>query len=171
MPTPQALRDSLTTAAARLTRIAQRLDAGCWNWSPSAGRWSPAQVVEHVILVNRIGSRRLATLAPRLEPPAIDDLDIPYLFYQGDEPAGLADPTGQFPNRADALAALNEAAQALGASAGLTPDLRSRAAAHPLFGIMDGVQWVMFYAAHMERHRAEIIGLEREHQATSTKAR
>jgi len=33
-------------------------------------------------------------------------------------------------------------------------DLRAYGVAHPVFGLMNGMQWVLFAAAHTERHRA-----------------
>jgi hypothetical protein len=44
---------------------------------------------------------------------------------------------------------------------GVRVDLRGVAVPHPVFGLLDGVQWLFFAAAHTERHRAQLIGLKR----------
>jgi hypothetical protein len=38
-------------------------------------------------------------------------------------------------------------------------DLRAIGTPHPVFGLLDGVQWLLFAGAHTERHRAQLIGL------------
>ena len=39
-------------------------------------------------------------------------------------------------------------------------DLRDYGTKHQIFGLLDGVQW-LYVAAHMERHRAQLVGLAR----------
>jgi hypothetical protein len=44
-------------------------------------------------------------------------------------------------------------------------DLRSCGFAYPVFGLMDGVQWMLFLYAHTERRRAELRELKRSSSA------
>jgi hypothetical protein len=46
-------------------------------------------------------------------------------------------------------------------------DLRSCGCVHPVFGLMDGVQWLLFLYAHTERHRGELLDLERSSSAAA----
>ena len=166
MLTQRALFDELSEASARLVATAESLGDDVWTFRDDVSSWSPAEVVEHVVLVNRLGKRRLTTLSPKVGAASIADRDIPYLFYQGDEPMGLAHPSGEFPDRGAALHALEGATTDLIGALDLAQDLRTRGAIHPLFGLLDGVQWALFYAAHMDRHRAEFIGLARGYRGS-----
>jgi hypothetical protein len=38
-----------------------------------------------------------------------------------------------------------------------SPDLRGHVIAHPLFGPMDGYEWLLAVAAHTERHTKQIL--------------
>jgi hypothetical protein len=145
----------------RLVATALASDGPAWLKSPHPGRWSPSEVVEHVVLANKLGARRLATLSPRTADPEVLDLELPYLFYRGEEPTGLAAPQGTFGEVGEACAALQRSVDELLAAAEALGDLRRLGAEHPMFGMLDGVQWLGFYAAHMERHRAELLGMER----------
>lgn len=39
-------------------------------------------------------------------------------------------------------------------------DLRALVARHPLFGLLDGSQWLLLAAAHVDRHRTQAIGVQ-----------
>lgn len=94
-------------------------------------------------------------------PDVLDD-EIPYLFYRGDEPPNVAKPTGAWTSWPDAETTFREGATALLVLLDEpNVDLRTLGLAHPIFGWMDGMQWVLFAAAHTERHRSQLIGLTR----------
>ena len=68
-------------------------------------------------------------------------------------PPGAAEPTGRFATRADGAAAL------LAVRDGVVDCVRSHGDRlreigfpHPVFGPFDGVQWVLFLAAHTDNH-------------------
>ena len=159
-----------SAATAAIRGAAERLRADCaraseaqWSARPSADGWSVAHVAEHVAISNR---GILATLGKRvatspLAGRATDvlDLEIPYLFYRGEEPPQVATPTGRW-TQAAALDALDASSRALlDWAEDSALDLRAVGAPHPFFGLLDGIQWLLFAAAHMERHRAQVIGL------------
>lgn len=119
-------------------------------------------VAEHVTIANRNMAFRLQKLVPLSgrEPEIIDD-EIPYLFYRGDEPPNIATPSGSWTSW------LEHADEYRQSVAGILDwrspsDLRNVGSAHPIFGTLDGMQWLMFSGAHTERHRAQLIGLMRE---------
>ena len=150
-------------AAERLRTDCARASAAQWSARPASDAWSVAHVAEHVAISNR---GILATLGKRVaanplagRAPAVLDLEIPYLFYRGEEPPQVATPTGAWTQPA-ALDALDASSQALlDWAEDCALDLRAVGAPHPAFGLLDGIQWLLFAAAHMERHRAQVLGL------------
>ena len=79
------------------------------------------------------------------------------MFYGGDEPPGLADPTGAPLEQARAAADVATATRELCERASAAKvELRTVTGTHPTFGRMDGVQWLIFAFSHVERHRADL---------------
>ena len=150
-------------AIGRALHTCRALPLESWN-AHSPGRFSIAEVIEHMALSNRLFERRLGTImaANAGEQPyaVLADAEVPHLFERASEPPGIAEPTGEWRDRDEALARFEESARGVSAFARQdTGDLRMKGAPHPLFGPLDGVQWALFAAAHNERHRSEIIGL------------
>ena len=159
----QLLRD----ATARFVAQCNLASSPQWNFRTKPGAWSMGDVAEHVALANRGILARLAKtlLGSRIDgrqPDIIDD-EIPYLFYRGDEPPNVSTPTGAWTSWGEAKTTFEEGATALLKWVDeATLDLRAYGVPHPVFGLMDGMQWVLFAAAHTERHRAQLIGLQRD---------
>lgn len=166
MNKPEALQ-LVDEAAARFAAQCERASERQWTFRPDAGAWSMADVAEHVCIANRGILGRLskslldASLAGRV--PDVIDPEIPYLFYRGDEPPGVATPTGTWGPWVSVAGIFRQSFSAIHEWADATRiDLRAYGVMHPVFGVLDGVQWLLFIAAHTERHRAQVIGLERE---------
>lgn len=136
-----------------------------WRAPVAAGSWCPAEVVDHLVQSLISAKQRLGRLEPI--PPGVvrevRDRDIPYLFYQGDEPTGLFEPRSGDATRQAAIAQIEAAASGLCTAMSQVDELAQRAAGlpHPLFGWLDGIQWRAFFIAHIYRHRAQLIGLLR----------
>jgi len=136
-----------------------------WRVRPAGEMWSLAETVEHVVLTDRaIRARLEQLLAARLLPgaPRFDDAAISARMFDGAGPAppGLAEPSGRFATRAEGIAALLEVRDQLVRWARETPaDLRSHGLPHPVFGVFDGVQWILFAAAHTENHLPQLRAL------------
>jgi uncharacterized damage-inducible protein DinB len=162
-----------TDALANIRKASERFlaegataSAKQWTFRPMPGQWSMAEVTEHVAIANqgilRVLSQHLQGSGLGAAKPDVIDDEIPYLFYRGEEPPNVGTPTGTW-------TALPEAAKAFGASvqplldwvAAADFDLRQCGVPHPVFGLMDGVQWLLFAVAHTERHRAQLVGLRR----------
>jgi hypothetical protein len=65
----------------------------------------------------------------------------------------LAEPTGRFATRSEGASALIAVRD--GVAAAVRNDgerLRAFGFEHPVFGTFDGVQWVLFLAAHTDNH-------------------
>lgn len=157
MGEPSESIQQIEQATTRFIDVLAEVDAGRWTARPDADHWSLSEVVEHVTLTNRGIIVRLGGLR-RLDAPAdITDEEMPYLFYRGAEPPNLARPTGIWTDVDEAVAQLRASASALVAWADGTPlDLRAHGVPHPVFGVLDGAQWLRFAAVHTWRHRAEL---------------
>ena len=130
-------------------------------YRPAAQSWSVADVAEHVALSNAGILQRLSAglRTPLSGPLGVEDEEIPYLFYAGEEPTHIAAPTGTWTDVAVAADAYAASARAVTSWAEETNvDLRLYGGRHPMFGLLDGVQWLLFAAAHTERHRRQILG-------------
>jgi hypothetical protein len=158
--------------AARIGEAAERFAAECaratdgqWSFRRDATQWSMAHVTEHVALSNRnifqMLSKHLLHSPRDGRSTGVIDVEIPYLFYRGgDEPPNVAAPTGTWTKAAAAEALLDGARAIVEWSGRVDGELREAAIAHPVFGLLDGIQWLLFTTAHMERHRAQLIGLK-----------
>jgi hypothetical protein len=159
-----AAQHRIRDAAERfLVHCARATDAQ-WRFHPDPSAWSISQITEHVALSNHNIQRMLTKrlLGSRIDGRAtgILDVEIPYLFYRGDEPPNVATPTGDWTDRRLATETFDANARELVLWAGAQDaDLREFGLDHPVFGLLDGVQWLLFAAAHIERHRAQLIGL------------
>lgn len=116
-----------------------------------------AETVEHVVLTNHAILARLGQLltAPfASDAPRFDDAAISGEMFRSAGPApALAEPTGRFATRAEGVAALAAACDGIASWATETrQDLRAYGLPHPVFGSFDGVQWILFSAAHTDNH-------------------
>lgn len=166
MQTRTLQKDALSHCAEALARFAQTAAAApldAWTLRETPDGWSIGDIVEHVTIATRNIAARLDQMAARPlngQTSSVADVEIPYLFYRGEEPPSVATPTGAFhADRTAALTGFDYAARAvLVAVEASTLDLRGYGVKHPVFGVLDGVQWILFAGAHTERHRAQMIG-------------
>ena len=153
----------LRDAADRFLRTG-RVGPEQWRFAPSGG-WSLSQITEHVAIscdnIARLLGTQLASRAIERGATGILDVEIPYLFYRGDEPPNVATPTGTWTDPDDAARRFTTSVHAITSWADATSlDLRAFGVRHPVFGVLDGMQWLRFAAAHVERHRAQAIGVQ-----------
>jgi hypothetical protein len=151
---------------AALDRMQQSFDAfvapldgvgeTAWSARPPGEDWSFADTVEHVVVANRnVGAllQRIADAPFPSDAPRVADADLPKVFGGPPPVPDLAAPTGRFASRDEALAAFAAARDAIATGAAdAAVDLRSVGAPHPLLGPLDGVQWILFAAAHADNH-------------------
>jgi hypothetical protein len=135
-----------------------------WKFKPAPDRWSVAEVVEHLVLIEGAVHGIVGNLSKAPATPAEFDarrIDAMVLAKVADRstkyPAPeAAVPTGRWsPEDALAhfLAARDESAVLLKS----TPDLRGHIVPHPVLGPMDGYEWILAVAAHSERHTQQIL--------------
>ena len=138
------------------------VSAARWSLRPPGEEWSLGETVEHVTLAAQGTLARLERklFASPLPPDAerFDDERIDGGMFRSDGPApALAVPTGRFPTPAEGVTALRAACDGLAAwAARITQDPRAFGLRHTVFGTFDGVQWILFMAAHLDNHAPQV---------------
>jgi hypothetical protein len=129
----------------------------------SGSGWTALEITEHLVLTEEQVSRLVRTVllrSPEKEPnPTADAVLVEHLPDRGGaaqrrESPERVRPAGRYQTMAEALAALREARQSTVAWVKTADEekLRRHRLPHPVFGELDGVQWVLFLALHCERH-------------------
>jgi hypothetical protein len=118
-------------ATDRFLAVLRPVSDAQWLYRPPTG-WSMPEVTEHVAGANNgvasLLRKRLTT--PLQGPLALEDEEIPFLFYGGAEPPPAQPLTGAWSDRGEACEALDASAQRVIAWADSTDlDLRRASAA------------------------------------------
>ncbi len=168
-----------SAAVAELEGSRQRLLAALegvtveqWSRRSAPDRWSVAECAEHIAAAEMPLARFFASGA-RLEPSEEERGEIrkkdayvrSYLrdrSQRGEAPERIR-PTGRFATREETMRVFEERRAANIAFVRETSErLRDRFGPHPFAGVIDGYQWVLFLAAHTDRHAAQIEEIRRE---------
>jgi hypothetical protein len=159
---------------ARLVSAVEGLSDGQQTFTPAADRWSAAELVEHLSMVEGNVVRLLGKLldkaeesaggaardaAAAFEPVSIEEFVERSRSVKFEAPERIR-PTGL--PLADSLARLGETRAALHA---LRPrieraDGRAHRFPHPAWGPLDLYQWLLFVGAHEDRHLAQLEALK-----------
>ena len=141
------------------------LSAAQWNFKSGPDRWSVAEVTEHIaaaedLLFGMITTQVMKAPA-RTENDDVKALDqlvltgVPDRTQKRQAPEPLK-PTNRFGSPAASLQHfLDSRAQTI-AFLQKTDDLRAHATDSPLGKKLDGYEWILFIAAHSERHTKQI---------------
>jgi hypothetical protein len=133
---------------------------------PEPGRWSPAEIVNHLVIVDRRINQRFRTLIEdaRSLPPESDSSPILSATIAGRvttrdrrfTTSEASEPRDTDPSRIwDELAAVRrELADVVATADGLA--LGKVFAPHPAFGPISGYDWLAFVGAHAARHAEQI---------------
>jgi hypothetical protein len=144
-----------------------------WDARPGgADRWSIAECVEHIaaaeLPLERLfatGAREQPTEEQRREIRQKDDYVRTFLrdrSQTGEAPERIR-PKGRFADAREAIRTFEERRDANVAwFRATTEPLRDRFGQHPFAGIIDGYQWVLFLAAHCDRHAAQIEEIRKD---------
>ncbi len=136
-----------------------------WKFKPAPDRWSIAEIIEHLVLVEsflqenvrpRLASST-ATVQDR-DPKEVDAMILAKMpdrssKYQAPPPIV---PTGRWTPQV-ALDRFLASRQQTVAFLKSDADLRGPVVTHPAFGAMDGYEWILAIAAHSERHTKQIL--------------
>lgn len=160
-----AATDVLRTAAGAFKARALRVPDSAWNASPKPGRWSPAQVVDHVGVSTRVAHDAILGRAhffrlPKFVRPLAGALLFKRTLAKGlpkkskgpavMAPAVTPSPREQLIRRLDEeIESLAGAAQTL-ARSGITHF------EHTVFGRLSVADYLRFNALHVDHHREQL---------------
>jgi len=142
----------------------KNLNEAQWRYKPAADRWSVAEIVEHLAVIEDVLKAVFAKLPDG--PPPTADRDA--AKFDAELVAKVTDRSKKFeapPNARPAArwtpeGALDYFISSRTFTAGLlnnTPALRAHTFVHPVFGPLDGYEWILAVAAHTARHTQQIL--------------
>ncbi len=161
-----ALKSLQATHDAFLASIAG-LSEKQWRFKPAPDRWSAAEVSEHIAVAESsifgiVRQKFMAGPAMPEKRAAVKVTDeqvlkmVPDRTHKAQAPEFLR-PTGRWANREEVTHAFEEARKATMDYVRTTQDdLRDHFGPHPVFGLLDSYQWILFISAHSERHTKQI---------------
>jgi uncharacterized damage-inducible protein DinB len=136
-----------------------------WNFKPGPDRWSVAEVTEHIAAAEDLLMKRVQDEAMKAPPrtgsedvKAIDAFvlqAIPDRSHKAQAPEPLK-PNNRFGSPKDSLKHFTESRAKTIAFLKKTNDLRQHATDSPLGQKLDAYEWLLFIAAHSERHTKQI---------------
>lgn len=136
------------------------------NFKPTSERWSVAEVTEHLaatepFLMNMILTQVMSAPArtEATDVKAIDDFVVKAISDRSSKvkaPEPLV-PTNRFNTPADSLQQFKDNRAKTLAFLKETKGLRDHALDSPLGKKLDAYQWVLFIAAHSERHTKQLL--------------
>jgi hypothetical protein len=158
--------DLLKTTQDGLRQSLAGLNSEQLSFKPSADRWSIAECVEHIALVEKGIFRAVqAGLNAPADPDRRSTIEVSDVFVikavrsrSSSLPAPVPFmPTGRFGDAQTALAAFNQQRDAaIDFVQTVQEDLRTHYFVHYVMGTLDAYQAVLLMAAHAERHRKQI---------------
>jgi len=148
-----------------LLRALDNLSGEQRRFRPAEDRWSVADCIEHITVVENGILRRIQTILQEAAPEQVPDtsgkdqviLDhVPRRATRVKGPEQVM-PNGRWADFEELLRQFEATRErTLRFSAVTQADLRSRAFPHPFLGPLDCYQWLLFLAAHCERHARQV---------------
>ncbi len=136
-----------------------------WNFKPATNKWSVAEVTEHIAaaedFLRDMITNKVMTAPGRTNAEDVKALDamvlkmIPDRSHKVSAPEPLQ-PNNRFGSTKDSLKHFRASRAQTIAFLKTTEDLRGHAMNSPLGKQLDGYEWVLFLAAHSERHTKQI---------------
>lgn len=155
---------ALTDNLAELGRRLEALPTGVPEPAVTANRWTPCQVMEHLVTVEE-GVQRLLDSLQAAPPSGKNSRDKdPVVIGLATLPQRIVtpapfEPCGRFASATDGLAALRTLRERTIDYARTIPaPWDSRHWPHPILGDLDIGQWLLLVATHGDRHARQIGG-------------
>ncbi len=163
-----ALVQHLTTTRDQVLAESAKLTDAQWTFKAAPDRWSVGEVVQHLVLAEpflfgtqqKLLSAPPATAEQRAAAKGRDEMIrkvIPDRTKKAQAPEPLQPTTAaKLGGQAETVGAFRDSrAKTIDYATKTKDDLRGRVGDSPL-GPLDGYQWLVFIAAHTERHLAQI---------------
>jgi hypothetical protein len=170
----------LASTRDNLVRAVTGLSDSQWDFKPAADRWSVAEILEHIVLVENRVHAIIGGMpaAPPAEPDRIDSqIDEVVLAKVPQRLAKVQAGPQVTPSRqwspAETLKRFLDSRDETLRLLASAPSLRGHVVPHPILGPWDGYQWILAAAAHGSRHTEQILevkadaGFPDAHSATS----
>jgi hypothetical protein len=158
--------EELEASRRRLLAGLEGLTEEQWRARPAPDRWSIAECAEHItaaeVPLPKLYKSSIAVEPPPQERPQIRSKDDYVRRVLRDrsrhqEAPERLHPKGRFPTREEMIRTFQERREANLDYLRTTSDaLRDWFAPHPFAGLIDGYQWILFLAAHTDRHAEQI---------------
>ncbi len=137
-----------------------------WRFKPAQDRWSVAEVAEHITvsestIAGLVNNLMHSPAAPekREQVKGKDEMILkrmPDRSHKAQAPEMLR-PTGRWATEAELTKAFEDARKAnMDYIRTTNDDLRDHFFDHPVFGTMDGYQWLLLLSSHTARHTEQI---------------
>lgn len=148
-----------------------------WHFKPAADRWSIAEILEHLVLVEggvqgRVERMQEEPLADpdrnNAEVESIILTEIPRRSPKYKAPPQIT-PSREW-SPAELLDRFLERRAATIELLAASPALRGHVAPHPIKGPWDGYQWILAAAAHTARHTDQILEVKADASFPATEA-
>jgi hypothetical protein len=155
----------LQTTKENVLAATKGLSEAQWNFKPGPDRWSVAEVMEHIAaaedLLFDLTTKQVMNAPPRPDGDDVKAIDeivlakIPDRTVKQQAPEPLK-PTNRYGSPDAAVKHFVESRDKTIDFLRKTPDLRAHAIDSPIGKKLDAYQWILFIAAHSERHTKQI---------------
>jgi hypothetical protein len=155
----------LETTRKSVVEATEGLTEAQWNFKPAPDRWSVAEVVEHIAasedMLLGLTTSQVMKAPPRPEGEDVKAIDemvlakIPDRTKKAQAPEALR-PTNRYGSPEAAVKHFVESRSKTLDFLQKTADLRAHAFDSPLGPKLDAYQWILFIAAHSERHTKQL---------------
>jgi hypothetical protein len=177
VPVPAAIIDKLARSQANLLRAAEAIPAEQWKTRPREGCWSAAEVLAHVVAIERVvvaAANRIFRKEPK-HVPLLKRFHLPFAFVE----RRLVRLKTPIPIDLQLLcekeAALVELHDVRGQTLALIERTRDRDLSayrwqHPFLGSLNGYEWFLLLGSHQIRHEKQVreIAAQLPRQAISS---
>jgi hypothetical protein len=155
----------LETTRKNIQDATRGLSDAQWNFKPAPDRWSVAEVMEHIAKTEDFLRDMVVEKVMKAPADASRDLKktddavlamIPDRSHKAQAPEPLL-PVNKYGSPAGSLKHFLETRVVTEEFLKNTPDLREHAMDSPMGMKLDAYEWILFIAAHSERHTKQIL--------------
>jgi hypothetical protein len=157
----------LQETKAKFLQCLENVSDAQWNWKADSTRWSIAETAEHIALAENLVFMNITQNI--LKQPATPEKAKEMRFKAEQLPSIMADrtrkvttiepltPKRTWATKVEILKAFSDARERnIGFAKTTSDDMHGHFGTHPALGTMDGYGWLVFIAAHANRHILQI---------------